>query len=180
MSITPQQRERIRQRAGFACEYCGVTETDTGGELTIDHFQSQSKGGRDDMGNLVYCCHRCNEYKSDYWPQEPDVPPLWNPRQEKADLHFVELANGHLYATTAVGTLTLNRLRLNRPALIANRLQRRNRSEEQGLLTRLRDVLNLLEQLQKQHEVLLVHHHSLLQEQQHLIRLLKPQEPDQE
>ncbi len=32
-------RELVRQRAHFACEFCGVTETDVGGELTIDHFQ---------------------------------------------------------------------------------------------------------------------------------------------
>ncbi len=31
-------RDRVRIRARFACEFCEVTETDTGGELTIDHF----------------------------------------------------------------------------------------------------------------------------------------------
>jgi hypothetical protein len=30
--------EQVRQRAGFVCEYCGVTEVDVGGQLTIDHF----------------------------------------------------------------------------------------------------------------------------------------------
>jgi len=40
-------RAQIRQRAAFACEYCGVIETDTGGLLTIDHFQPSSKGGND-------------------------------------------------------------------------------------------------------------------------------------
>ena len=50
--------ERVRLRANFACEYCGVTETDTGGLLTVDHYQPRAHGGSDDLGNLVYCCHR--------------------------------------------------------------------------------------------------------------------------
>ena len=36
-------RNQVRQRAAFACEYCGVNETDTGGLLTIDHFHPKSK-----------------------------------------------------------------------------------------------------------------------------------------
>ncbi len=46
MSAPPADiRLTIRQQANFACEFCGVTETDTGGELTIDHFQPRAKGG---------------------------------------------------------------------------------------------------------------------------------------
>jgi hypothetical protein len=37
MTITAAMRLAVRQRAGFACEYCGVREEDAGGELTIDH-----------------------------------------------------------------------------------------------------------------------------------------------
>ena len=172
MSISLEQRKMVRQRAGFACEYCGVTETDTAGELTIDHIQPQSKGGNDEIDNLLLCCHRCNSYKADYWPQEPEAPRLWNPRHERADTHFVELVDGRLFAITAMGTFTLQRLRLNRPALLANRRQRRERSEEELLLIRLRDILNLLGQLQSQHETLLIQHHALLQEQQSLVQLL--------
>lgn len=79
MSIAPELRLAVRQRANFACEFCGVTETDTGGALTIDHFQPQTKSGTDDPDNLLYCCPRCNQYKADYWPTGPDDPSLWNP-----------------------------------------------------------------------------------------------------
>jgi hypothetical protein len=41
--------EQVRLRAKFACEYCGVTEADTGGELTIDHFQPDIRGGSADI-----------------------------------------------------------------------------------------------------------------------------------
>jgi hypothetical protein len=39
MTITVDIREQVRQRANFACEFCGVSEINTGGQLTIDHFQ---------------------------------------------------------------------------------------------------------------------------------------------
>ena len=78
MAISPEVRLYVRQRAYFACEYCGVSETDTGSELTIDHFQPHTKGGQDDVDNLLYCCARCNQYKADYWPAEANNPVLWN------------------------------------------------------------------------------------------------------
>ncbi len=47
MTVSAALRAAVRSRAAFACEFCGVTETDAGGELTIDHFQPVSKGGDD-------------------------------------------------------------------------------------------------------------------------------------
>ncbi|NBC05683.1 MAG: hypothetical protein GVY26_00640 [Bacteroidetes bacterium] len=55
----------MRKRAAFRCEFCGVSEKDTGGQLSIDHYQPKSKGGSDNFSNLIYCCARCNLYKSD-------------------------------------------------------------------------------------------------------------------
>ena len=172
MSIPSERREQVRKRAGLACEYCGVTETDAGGELTLDHIQPQAQGGSDEIENLALCCSRCNGYKSDYWPQGADALHLWNPRQDAAEKHFLELADGRLYALTDAGALTLARLRLNRPALIANRLQKGRRNEEQQLSIRLRDLLRLSEQLQNQQEVLLAQQFDLLQEQHRLIEIL--------
>ena len=62
MSISTEIREFVRQRANFACEFCGVSEIDAGGQLTIDHFQPGSKGGGDEIENLIYSCSRCNLY----------------------------------------------------------------------------------------------------------------------
>ena len=42
-------RQQVRQRAKQACEFCGVTEMDSGGELTIDHFRPLSRGGSDNI-----------------------------------------------------------------------------------------------------------------------------------
>ncbi|WP_169314577.1 HNH endonuclease [Thiothrix nivea] len=82
MSITAETRLLVRERAGFACEFCGVTETDTAAELTVDHYQPQAKGGSDDPDNLIYSCTKCNAFKSDYWPDSDVQPVLWNPRIE--------------------------------------------------------------------------------------------------
>jgi hypothetical protein len=47
MSLAASIREQVRQRAQCACEFCGITEIDTGGMLTIDHFQPRTKAGSD-------------------------------------------------------------------------------------------------------------------------------------
>ncbi len=87
MTVTAKEREKVRQRAQFACEYCGVTESDTGNQLTIDHFQPTSKSGSDQLDNLIYCCIGCNQHKGAYWPTSPDEPSLWNPRRESRSHH---------------------------------------------------------------------------------------------
>ena len=58
MSIDSALRNLVRDRAQARCEYCGVSETDTGGELTIDHFKPVSIGGTDSDENLFYCWFR--------------------------------------------------------------------------------------------------------------------------
>jgi hypothetical protein len=172
MTLTADIREHVRERAGFACEFCGVTETDTGGQLTIDHFQPKAKGGDDSLDNLLYCCPRCNQYKLDYWPVQPDDPSLWNPRQEPAAQHFLELDDGTLHPLTPIGAFTLRRLRLNCPPLVAYRLRRRQQVEETRLLTRYRDLIQLLEHLHVQLSVLMEEQRQLLEEQRELLRLL--------
>lgn len=172
MTISAEQREEVRQRANFACEFCGVTETDAAGQLTVDHFHPQARGGADALENLIYCCYRCNQYKADYWPQKPGESELWNPRQEAASAHFLELTDGSLYPLTAIGTFTIARLRLNRPPLVAYRLQKRHQAEEKRLLAQYRDLVVLLEHLSTQQATLLEEHRALLEEQRRILRVL--------
>jgi hypothetical protein len=164
-------RDQVRQRVDFACQFCGVTETDTGGQLTIDHFQPKAKGGDESLENLVYCRARCSQYKSDYWPAHPEEPSLWNPRREPAAQHFIELDDGTLHPLTPTGAFTLQRLRLNRPPLVA-RLRRRQQVEETRLLTRYRNLVRLLESLQTKLSVLMEEQRELLEEQRNLLKLL--------
>ena len=172
MTINAKTRKQVRQRANFRCEFCGVTEIDAGGQLTIDHLQPWSKGGKNNLENLIYCCARCNRYKGDYWPDQSDDPTLWNPRQESASQHFLELEDGTLHPLTSTGIFTINYLRLNRPALVAFRLRKQRQAEEARLLTRYQELIELFEQLNKQMSALMEEQQQLLEEQRELLRLM--------
>ncbi|MBM4043943.1 MAG: HNH endonuclease [Planctomycetes bacterium] len=170
MTTSAEVREQVRRRAHRACEFCGVSETDVGGQLTVDHFRPRSQGGTDSLDNLLYCCGPCNQYKLDYWPTDPGSPRLWNPRHEPAGEHFVELEDGTLHPLTSVGAFTLRRLRLNRPPLVALRLHKRQEADALRLLTRYRDLTQALSQLLTQQAALMEEQQALLEEQRGLLR----------
>lgn len=172
MSISNDIREKVRIRANFACEFCGVSEADTGGLLTIDHFQPQSKGGSDDLANLIYCCVRCNNYKFNYFPDSSDEPHLWNPRIEPASLHFILLENGQLQHLTEKGQFTIVRLHLNRPALIKHRLQKQQEVQQQKTIAQYAELLNMQQQLNQQLSNLVEEQNALLQAHQQLLKVL--------
>ena len=174
MTLPGDIRLAVRQRANFACEYCGVTEIDVGGELTMDHFHPRSHGGSNEIENLVYCCHRCNEYKAGYWPASETDPQLWNPRTSTFAQHLLELADGSLYPRTETGSFTLQRLRLNRSPLVAYRRRKREQSESDVLLRRYHGLITSLDQLARQQAALLQEQHVLLEQQRALLSLLMP------
>lgn len=124
MAVSAKKWELVRTRANFACEYCGVTEEDVGGLLTVDHFYPKSRGGKDDVNNLVYCCPQCNVFKSDYTSSPKTPHDLWNPREEPLSNHALLVADGKLHPITTTGNLTLAPLHLNRPHLIRHRKRR--------------------------------------------------------
>ena len=173
MSIPRALREQIRQRANYACEFCGVSETDTGGELTIDHFQPITKGEDDHLDNLIYCCSRCNLYKLDYFPtSSSEDSVLWNPRREPFSKHFIALDNGKLHPLTPVGTFTISRLRLNRQPLVAYRVKHLQNKENVRLLNRYKELVQLQSQMNAQLAELTEEQHRLLEEQQRILKLL--------
>jgi 5-methylcytosine-specific restriction endonuclease McrA len=67
----------VRECYAFCCGYCGVSEVDVGGELTVDYFCPVSAGGDDSDGHLVYACVRCNQYKGALHPEMIDVVNEW-------------------------------------------------------------------------------------------------------
>jgi hypothetical protein len=172
VNLSPQIRFQVRQRANFACEFCGVTEIDAGGELTIDHFRPQTKRGTNELDNLVYCCPRCNQYKAAYWPVNPAAPVLWNPREEPIEKHLIALADGRLHPITETGTFTLIRLKLNRPELLAWRLRQQSFMEENRLLSRFGEIVTLMEQLHRQQQALIQEQREVLEAQRETLRLL--------
>lgn len=171
MTISAVLWQPVRRRAQHACEYCGVWETDAGGELTLDHYQPTVHGGSDGADNLLHCRYRCNLYKADYWPQGTQ-PRLWNPRAEPAESHFLCLADGTLLALTSTGEFTLKRLRLNRPPLVAHRARKLAKAAQNALLARQHELLTLLEKARRQQIELLEEQRILLEEYRSLLRQL--------
>jgi hypothetical protein len=120
------RHELVRQRYGFRCGYCGVSETETGGELMVDHHRPIVAGGTEDDENLVYACFRCNSYKHDFTPTPADVKlglRILHPRVDAVDHHCREDNFGRLEPTTPTGRFHIELLRLNRPQLILRRLR---------------------------------------------------------
>jgi hypothetical protein len=172
MSLTASIREQVRQRAQYACEFCGITEIDVGGMLTIDHFQPRTKAGSDTLENLIYACITCNQYKQDYWPRTEIAPILWNPRQESASQHFVEQEDGQLTALTPTGVFTIKRLRLNRSQLIAARQRRQQQLQVERLLRRYQELTTLQSQINIQLIDLAMEQQMLLKDQRKWLRIL--------
>lgn len=169
MAIDSRQREFVRQRAHYCCEYCGTSETDAGGELTIDHFHPRSRGGSDQLDNLLYCCIHCNQFKGDYWQSNIAETRLWNPRIEPASLHFLEYEDGRLGPITETGEFTIRLLRLNRPALVASRLQKHESELRLHSIDQLHDMIRIYEQLLGQQSDIMQEQHKLLDLQRKLI-----------
>lgn len=116
----------VRERYGFRCGYCGVSETDSGGELTVDHYHPDSRGGTEDDENLVYACFRCNLHKSDNLPlvvnaDGENVKQILHPLRDAVRQHIGENDDGTLFGLTATGESHIEILDLNRAALVARR-----------------------------------------------------------
>lgn len=159
----------VRVRYDFACGYCGVSEATSGGELTVDHYYPESRGGGEDDANLVYACFRCNLHKSDRLPftalgDAHRVIHILHPLTDDIATHIAEdVATGTLQALTETGASHIAALRLNRAALIEHRLRRhadadarRHRAaletvvaEQRTALDRMTEYAEVLERLLK-------------------------------
>lgn len=78
-------REGVLRRDIYICQYCWQAFSSK--ELTLDHVNPKSRGGRKSWENLVSACRRCNETKRDRTPEEAGMKlkntptiPKWAPR----------------------------------------------------------------------------------------------------
>ena len=126
--MSSSDREALRQLYQFRCGYCDTSEVDVGAELEVDHFQPQSKGGSSDVSNLVYCCPACNRFKGNYWNLSSPLR-LLHPQRDRPSEHFRESEAGLLRPLTETGRFHIERLQLNRPPLVKQRLRRRREIE---------------------------------------------------
>jgi HNH endonuclease len=143
------QHESVRRVFQHRCGYCGVEESAAGSELTVDHYHPRSAGGADELENLVYACHKCNQYKGDYWSSTEDEAAgqyVLHPHRHNLSTHIQEdRVTGELRPLTPTGEFHIRLLHLNRPPLVAHRLARQ-------AADLLRQRIHLLEEQVKQRE----------------------------
>jgi hypothetical protein len=115
------RRERVRRRAGGACEYCRIPELYDVQPFQIDHVRSRKHLGPNSLVNLAWSCLPCNVFKgpnvAGYDPETDRLSPLWNPRDEDWSKHFA-WDGPKLIGLTASGRTTIDVLRINRPERI--------------------------------------------------------------
>jgi hypothetical protein len=142
------ERDALRARYQFRCGYCGTTEVDAGGELTVDHFRPRSREGADTPENWVYACITCNDHKADFW-QSDLTDRILHPLHDDLAEQIREGDDGQLVALTETGRFHVKRLQLNRPQLI---LQRQRNRQLLSLHERMRQLQDenaaLLRQIQ--------------------------------
>ena len=61
MSISKKIRFEVFKRDSFSCVYCGKTPPTV--ILEVDHIDPKSKGGANDINNLITACFDCNRGK---------------------------------------------------------------------------------------------------------------------
>ncbi|MCL4247428.1 MAG: HNH endonuclease [Anaerolineae bacterium] len=118
-------RKLVTERAAGLCEYCQAAQLIVV-YMEIDHIIPRSQGGSSEPDNLCFSCRGCNGYKQDYVSgidaQTNTEHPLFNPRTQAWNDHFEWADDGILLkAKTAVGRVTIERLRMNRDDVLSAR-----------------------------------------------------------
>lgn len=84
--ISAKKRFEILKRDGFKCQYCGKTWKDV--TLEVDHIIAKSKGGTDDVDNLITCCRECNMWKG---ARPLESPELWKSKFEDVQKDIIKM-----------------------------------------------------------------------------------------
>jgi hypothetical protein len=82
-AIAKSLRFEVFKRDNFTCQYCGYSAP--GVVLQIDHIKPVSKGGSNELLNLITSCANCNAGKSDH--RLDDDSTLAKQRQQLAELN---------------------------------------------------------------------------------------------
>lgn len=96
----------------------------------VEHIVSRKHGGSDNADNLALACADCNLHKgSDLTGIDPDsgkLTPLFNPRRDRWDDHFVWVEL-RIEGISAIGRTTVRLLQLNARSRL--RVRRATRSQ---------------------------------------------------
>ena len=82
VGLSKKVRFEVFKRDGFKCMYCGATAPNV--LLHVDHISPVSKGGKNNLLNLITSCFDCNSGKSDRLLSDESM--LAKQRQQVEDL----------------------------------------------------------------------------------------------
>ena len=118
--------DEVTLRARGRCEYCRLSQLGQEATFHIDHVTPRAAGGPTVRENLALACVSCSLRK---WvkrtatdPQTGDDVPLFHPRTDVWAEHF-RWEGAIVVPLTAVGRATAAALAMNRPMIVAIRLE---------------------------------------------------------
>jgi len=119
-------RRRVAEAAQWQCGYCQTQEKLVGYALHIEHVVPLAAGGTSEEANLWLACCVCNNAKGTQTrgedPDSGEDVPLFNPRTQSWDEHFVWSAEGiEVFGKTPVGRATVRALQMNTPLRVETR-----------------------------------------------------------
>jgi hypothetical protein len=116
--------QRVRSRAGAACEYCRMPQSAFRFSFPLDHITAKQHGGKRQFNNLALACTKCNLYKgpnlSGIDPLAGRIVPLFHPRRDSWADHF-QWRGPRIVGLTPTGRATIRVLNMNNPASVSIR-----------------------------------------------------------
>lgn len=111
-------------RAGWRCEYCGLSQASQAATFHIDHISPKVSGGLTRPDNLALACVSCSLRKearrSAVDPHTRRRVALFHPRRQRWSDHF-RWEGFRVVGLTSTGRATVAALQLNRPLILAIR-----------------------------------------------------------
>ncbi|MCU0705649.1 MAG: HNH endonuclease [Fimbriiglobus sp.] len=122
--------DEVVLRAAGRCEYCQLSQLGQEATFHIDHVLPRAAGGPTEGENLALACVSCSLRK---WARRTATDPetgedvsLFNPRIDRWGDHF-RWQNAIVVPLTATGRATAAALAMNRPLIVAIRLEEMER-----------------------------------------------------
>jgi len=141
-------KEQIASDCSYQCVYCSIHEGQFGGinNFHIDHYRPKSifKHLENDIYNLYYSCPICNRFKSNDWPNEPNLNSISYP--DPSEINYSEIfqinSNSQIQGRYLASRYIVLRLYLNRPQLIFERREYKNTQNTTELINQISELIN--------------------------------------
>jgi hypothetical protein len=141
--------DEIAEDCQYRCVYCDVMISELGGEsMHLDHFCPQRHFAHleNDPMNLVLACPKCNQLKSDWWPEKDGtsqngVNGFIDPFSSRRLDYFRVEESGLLVAIKPPSQYIIKLLALNRPTRCQIRRARRIKATAFKLLDQVIDEM---------------------------------------